>query len=163
MCDFVKILSRKVRDIPDCYAFCEALGCKCVDRRLEVSRAMSGVHPDEHIRRSCPEVGGRSELAVYWACYQVRFPFAWCAYSWRETLSGFVVDITLFIFRIATDLNLHHVPTIKPTSEKQEREILNKTRVWMMCFNLDRSTATQFGKPSTIKEDLYVSSLSLLV
>ena len=33
----------------------------------------------------------------------------------------------------------------------------------MICFNLDRSTATQFGKPSTIKEDLYVSSLSLLL
>jgi len=59
-----------------------------------------------------------------------------------------------FIFRIATDLNLHHVSTMKPTSENQEREILNKTRVWMICFNLDRSTATQFGKPSTIKEDL---------
>lgn len=59
-----------------------------------------------------------------------------------------------FIFRIATDLNLHHVSTTKPTSENQEREILNKTRVWMICFNLDRSTATQFGKPSTIKEDL---------
>ena len=31
--------------------------------------------------------------------------------------------------------------------------MLNRTRVWMICFNLDRSTATQFGKPSTIKED----------
>lgn len=58
------------------------------------------------------------------------------------------------LVRIATDLNLHQVSTIKPTSETQEREILNKTRVWMICFNLDRSTATQFGKPSTIKEDL---------
>jgi hypothetical protein len=33
---------------------------------------------------------------------------------------------------------------------------MNKTRVWMICFNLDRSTATQFGKPSTIKEDFIV-------
>lgn len=40
--------------------------------------------------------------------------------------------------------------------EKQEREIMNKTRVWMICFNLDRSTATQFGKPFTIKEDQLV-------
>lgn len=55
--------------------------------------------------------------------------------------------------RIATDLNLHQVSTIKPQTETQEREILNKTRVWMICFNIDRSTATQFGKPSTIKED----------
>ena len=51
------------------------------------------------------------------------------------------LNITCFIFiyfRIATDLNLHHVSTTKPTSENQEREILNKTRVWMICFNLDR-------------------------
>jgi len=83
------------------------------------------------------------------------------AYSWHEMLSGFWrwrnSFAYIYIFRIATDLNLHHVSTTKPTSENQEREILNKTRVWMICFNLDRSTATQFGKPSTIKENLYVS------
>jgi len=55
--------------------------------------------------------------------------------------------------RIATDLNLHQVPTTQPQTERQEREMLNRTRVWMICFNIDRSTATQFGKPSTIKED----------
>lgn len=55
--------------------------------------------------------------------------------------------------RIATDLNLHHVSSAKPKNEKEEREMLNRARVWMLCFNLDRSTATQFGKPSTIKED----------
>lgn len=55
--------------------------------------------------------------------------------------------------RIATDLNLHQMSTTKPQNEKQEREMLNRTRVWMICFNLDRSTATQLGKPSTIKED----------
>ena len=61
-----------------------------------------------------------------------------------------------FFARIATDLNLHQVPTTVPKTEKQEREILNQTRVWLICSNLDRSTATQSGKPSTIKEDLYV-------
>lgn len=92
-------------------------------------------------------------MVVYWSCYQVRFaldcvPIASAAP--RLNITCFIV----FYFRIATDLNLHHVSTTKPTSENQEREILNKTRVWMICFNLDRSTATQFGKPSTIKEDL---------
>lgn len=62
-------------------------------------------------------------------------------------------SLTISLCRIATDLNLHQIATTKPQNEKQEREILNKTRVWMICFNLDRSTATQFGKPSTIKED----------
>ncbi|KAG2018650.1 priB protein, variant 3 [Coprinopsis cinerea AmutBmut pab1-1] len=75
------------------------------------------------------------------------------ARRWEEDRSWLYTGLAI---RIATDLNLHHVPTIKPTSEKQEREILNKTRVWMICFNLDRSTATQFGKPSTIKEDFIV-------
>ncbi|KAH6902605.1 hypothetical protein BKA70DRAFT_1388205 [Coprinopsis sp. MPI-PUGE-AT-0042] len=37
-----------------------------------------------------------------------------------------------------------------------KKKLLNKTRVWMICYNLDRSTATQFGKPSTIKEDYIV-------
>ena len=55
--------------------------------------------------------------------------------------------------RIATDLNLHVVSNVKPKTEKQEREMVNQTRVWILCFNLDRSTASQFGKPSTIKED----------
>lgn len=60
---------------------------------------------------------------------------------------------TIAVIRIATDLNLHQVSMTQPQTERQEREMLNRTRVWMICFNLDRSTATQFGKPSTIKED----------
>ena len=31
--------------------------------------------------------------------------------------------------------------------------MLNRTRIWINCFNIDKSTATQFGKPSTVKED----------
>ncbi|KAF8063303.1 fungal-specific transcription factor domain-containing protein [Lyophyllum atratum] len=72
------------------------------------------------------------------------------ARRWEEDRSWLYTGLAI---RIATDLNLHQVSTTKPQNEKQEREILNRTRVWMICFNLDRSTATQFGKPSTIKED----------
>ncbi|KDR72902.1 hypothetical protein GALMADRAFT_73007 [Galerina marginata CBS 339.88] len=75
------------------------------------------------------------------------------ARRWEEDRSWLYTGLAI---RIATDLNLHIVSTTKPQNEKQEREILNKTRVWMICFNLDRSTATQFGKPSTIKEDFVV-------
>ncbi|KAI9449290.1 hypothetical protein BJY52DRAFT_1227874 [Lactarius psammicola] len=56
---------------------------------------------------------------------------------------------------IATDLNLHLLPQKKPTTEQQELEMLNRTRIWIICFNLDKSTATQFGKPSTLKEDYF--------
>ncbi|KAL0566819.1 hypothetical protein V5O48_015183 [Marasmius crinis-equi] len=75
------------------------------------------------------------------------------ARRWEEDRSWLYTGLAI---RIATDLNLHTLPTTKPHNEKQEREMLNRTRVWMMCFNLDRSTATQFGKPSTIKEDYIV-------
>ncbi|KAH7906942.1 fungal-specific transcription factor domain-containing protein [Hygrophoropsis aurantiaca] len=72
------------------------------------------------------------------------------ARRWEEDRSWLYTGLAI---RIATDLNLHHAPTAQPQNEKQEREILNRARVWMICFNIDRSTATQFGKPSTIKED----------
>ncbi|KAH7886528.1 fungal-specific transcription factor domain-containing protein [Phlebopus sp. FC_14] len=72
------------------------------------------------------------------------------ARRWEEDRSWLYTGLAV---RIATDLNLHQVSTIQPQTERQEREILNRTRVWMICFNVDRSTATQFGKPSTIKED----------
>lgn len=104
---------------------------------------MPGLHTHEYIRSSSAEMGGRSKLVVHGSCHQVRqLPLDILG---RFKMMGWT--------RIATDLNLHQVSTAKPQSEKQEREILNRTRVWMICFNLDRSTATQFGKPSTIKED----------
>jgi hypothetical protein len=58
-----------------------------------------------------------------------------------------------FLELIATDSNLHQVSTTQPQTERQEQEMLIHARVCMICFNIDRSTATQFGKPSTIKED----------
>ncbi|KLO05022.1 hypothetical protein SCHPADRAFT_896598 [Schizopora paradoxa] len=73
------------------------------------------------------------------------------ARRWEEDRSWLYTGLAI---RLATDLNLHQPQTgVKPVSEQHERELLNRTRVWMICFNLDRSTATQFGKPSTIKED----------
>ncbi|KAI6021141.1 hypothetical protein EDC04DRAFT_2901399 [Pisolithus marmoratus] len=72
------------------------------------------------------------------------------ARRWEEDRSWLYTGLAI---RIATDLNLHQAFEIRPTTERQERELLNWIRVWIMCFNLARSTATQFGKPSTIKED----------
>jgi hypothetical protein len=77
--------------------------------------------------------------------------------SVRFTTDVLPLVLTALVQRIATDLNLHHASTTKGKTEAQQRELLNKTRVWLICFNLDRSTATQFGKPTTIKEDLCVS------
>ncbi|RPD69761.1 hypothetical protein L226DRAFT_575409 [Lentinus tigrinus ALCF2SS1-7] len=55
---------------------------------------------------------------------------------------------------IATNFSLHVLSNVKPKTEKQEREMVNQTHVWLMFFNLDRSTSVQFDKSLTIKEDL---------
>ncbi|KDQ12615.1 hypothetical protein BOTBODRAFT_413596 [Botryobasidium botryosum FD-172 SS1] len=72
------------------------------------------------------------------------------AKRWEEDRTWLYLGLAI---RMATDLNLHLPSTTKPTSEAHEREILNRTRVWLICFNLDRSHATMFGRPNTIRED----------
>lgn len=74
------------------------------------------------------------------------------ARRWEEDRSWLYTGLAI---RIATDLNLHHQSPNAGCSgdERAQREALNRMRTWMICFNLDRSTATQFGKPATIKED----------
>lgn len=62
--------------------------------------------------------------------------------------------------RVATDLNLHLPNTAKPINEQHAREMLNRTRVWLNCFNLDRSTGSQYGKPPIIPNTDYVANHS---
>ncbi|KAG9045736.1 hypothetical protein FS837_005758 [Tulasnella sp. UAMH 9824] len=76
------------------------------------------------------------------------------ARRWEEDRSWLYLRLAI---GMATDLSLH-VPssTTKFLDERHEREILNRTRTWIICFNLDRSGATQFGKPPSIKEDTVI-------
>ncbi|KAF9453407.1 hypothetical protein P691DRAFT_694680 [Macrolepiota fuliginosa MF-IS2] len=62
--------------------------------------------------------------------------------------------------RTATDLNLHIPIKEKPRNEWQAREILNRTRIWLNCYNLDRSTGSQYGKPPIISNTDYVANHS---
>lgn len=55
--------------------------------------------------------------------------------------------------RVATDLNPQQTPKAKPTNEQEERERLNRDRVWLNCYILDRSVSTLYGRPFTFKED----------
>lgn len=106
---------------------------------------MSGVHSVEYVWGACEAMGGGSKLVVYWTCYQVPF--------FPLLPNATVIDI---LSRIATDLNLYTVKTSRSKNvmnEMQEREALNRTRTWLICFNLDRSIATQFGKRPTIIDD----------
>ncbi|KAI0722050.1 hypothetical protein C8Q72DRAFT_859459 [Fomitopsis betulina] len=75
------------------------------------------------------------------------------ARRWEEDRSWLYIGLAI---RIATDLNLHQLSTVKPRNDQHRREILNQERLWLICHNLDRSMATQFGKPSTIREDYII-------
>ncbi|KAF7327903.1 Zn(2)-C6 fungal-type domain-containing protein [Mycena kentingensis (nom. inval.)] len=62
--------------------------------------------------------------------------------------------------RLAIDLNLHLPNTAQPINESHAREMLNRTRVWLNCFNLDRSTGSQYGKTPTISNSDYMANHS---
>jgi hypothetical protein len=61
---------------------------------------------------------------------------------------------------VATDLNLHLPTTAKPLNENHAREMLNRTRVWLNLFNVDRSTGSQYGKPPIINPRDYTANHS---
>jgi hypothetical protein len=46
--------------------------------------------------------------------------------------------------------------TAKPLNENHAREMLNRTRVWLNCLNVERSTASQYGKPPIINPRDYI-------
>ncbi|KAH9064023.1 hypothetical protein EDB87DRAFT_1701527 [Lactarius vividus] len=62
--------------------------------------------------------------------------------------------------RVAMDMNLHHPNTAKPQNELHAREMLNRTRAWLNCFNLDRSYGSQYGKMAIINNEDYVANHS---
>lgn len=57
---------------------------------------------------------------------------------------------------MATDLRLYRSPSTESANETQEREALNRVRVWLLCFNFDQATAVQFGRPWIMKEDTII-------
>ncbi|CAE6525117.1 unnamed protein product [Rhizoctonia solani] len=75
------------------------------------------------------------------------------ARRWEEDRTWLYLGLAI---RMATDLNLHLPWQGNASGEAHEREILNLNRTWLICFNLDRSGATQFGRPPTIREDYIV-------
>ncbi|KAG8820410.1 hypothetical protein FRC17_010157 [Serendipita sp. 399] len=63
--------------------------------------------------------------------------------------------------RMAMDLDLHLPTNVDVTSEQQQREILNRTRTWLICYNMDRSSSAQLGKPMTIHENFIIKDSAL--
>ncbi|RDB26065.1 Protein priB [Hypsizygus marmoreus] len=79
------------------------------------------------------------------------------AKRWEDQRSWLYLGLAI---RTATDLNLHLPNTAKPQNENHAREMLNRTRVWLNCFNLDRSTGSQYGKPPIISSTDYMANHS---
>ncbi|KAI0694595.1 hypothetical protein BC835DRAFT_1274282 [Cytidiella melzeri] len=79
------------------------------------------------------------------------------ARKWEDDRGFIYLGVAI---RIATDLNLHHPNTAKPKNEMHAREMLNRTRAWLNCFNLDRSTGSQYGKAPIISNMDYVANHS---
>ena len=64
------------------------------------------------------------------------------------------------LLRMAMDLNLNVTRTVKPKDPLHARELLNRTRVWLNCYNVDRSMGSQHGRPPTIPNDDWIASHS---
>lgn len=63
----------------------------------------------------------------------------------------YICDVSLSAcYRMAMDLNLHYPQTAMPKNEMHARLMLNRTRAWLTCFNLDLSMGLQYGKDPII-------------
>jgi hypothetical protein len=96
-------------------------------------------------------MGGRSPLAISGFGYPVS--------HFSVSMIG-IHHVYGVLLRVATDINLHQPITALPVNEQHAREMLNRTRVWLNCFNLDRSTGSEYGKPPIIKNTDYVANHS---
>ncbi|KAF8597271.1 hypothetical protein BDV93DRAFT_373268 [Ceratobasidium sp. AG-I] len=54
---------------------------------------------------------------------------------------------------MALDLRLYDQGPARFTDEIEERKQLVRTRIWLMCFNIDRGLATKLGRPTTMFEN----------
>ncbi|KAG1733649.1 uncharacterized protein EDB91DRAFT_1300017 [Suillus paluster] len=74
---------------------------------------------------------------------------------WEEDRSWMYLGVAI---RLAQDLNLNRHTTATPLNEHHARVLLNRTRVWINCFNLDRSTGSQYGKAPIIPNSDYIAN-----
>ncbi|TFY67780.1 hypothetical protein EVJ58_g1401 [Rhodofomes roseus] len=78
------------------------------------------------------------------------------ARRWEDDRSYLYLGLAI---RMATDLKLHYpVTAAKGENELRAREILNRTRTWLNCFNLDRSIGLQYGQSAVINNKDYVAN-----
>ncbi|KAI0772374.1 hypothetical protein BD413DRAFT_603880 [Trametes elegans] len=98
-----------------------------------------------------------------WKTVEMCQAFAlWSVYNpparrWEEDRAWCYTGIA---FRLATELNLSRIPEGPPADERQEREQHNRTRMWLMCYIMDRCLSIQSGKAWMVQEDVTVRNVS---
>ncbi|KAI0673211.1 hypothetical protein C8Q78DRAFT_708520 [Trametes maxima] len=98
-----------------------------------------------------------------WKTVEMCQAFAlWSVYNpparrWEEDRAWCYTGIA---FRLATELNLSRIPTTQPVDEREEREMHNRTRMWLMCYIMDRCLSIQSGKAWMVQEDLTVRNVA---
>ena len=80
--------------------------------------------------------------------------------AWRVCGRDSIVRCRLS--RLAAELNLSRIPD-KFADERAERESHNRTRMWLMCFIMDRCLSIQSGKAWMVQEDAVSESSCLCV
>lgn len=76
------------------------------------------------------------------------------AKRWEEDRGWIYLGVGI---RIAQDINLNRPIVTKPLNEHHARRLLSRTRIWLNCYNLDRSTGAQYGKGPIIPNLDYVA------
>ncbi|KAK0214520.1 hypothetical protein IW262DRAFT_1514891 [Armillaria fumosa] len=66
--------------------------------------------------------------------------------SWDRDQTWIYIGLAV---SIATALRLDQTPKFNSVTESEEREYLNRVRIWQFCFLLDQGIAIQIGKPSS--------------
>lgn len=59
----------------------------------------------------------------------------------------------MWLYSLAVDLDLGRAPSIKPTDERGEREVLNRLRTYIVCYIIDRCFCINLGKPTMMPEN----------
>ncbi|PCH42434.1 hypothetical protein WOLCODRAFT_120564 [Wolfiporia cocos MD-104 SS10] len=99
-------------------------------------------------------IGGQKNIEVVQA-YILLSLYPVPAQRWEDDRSFIYLGLAI---RVATDLKLHYANAPKAQNEMHAREMLNRTRVWLNCFNLDRSTGSQYGQRPIIDNRDYVAN-----
>ncbi|PSS11025.1 hypothetical protein PHLCEN_2v3321 [Hermanssonia centrifuga] len=79
------------------------------------------------------------------------------ARRWDEDRTWFYSGIA---FRLAIDLDLNRPPSVKPTDERSEREILNRLRTYVVCYIMDRCFCINLGKAFMVPEDELIRNVA---